>query len=152
MPTAMCLLKGPVVSGWVKFYQECESRPVAIEYEITGLSSGKHGFHIHTFGDTSNGCISAGPHYNPFGKTHGGSNDINRHVGDLGNIIATGGTCKGTFTDNVISLLNCQYSIVGRTVVVHADEDDLGKGGHEDSLTTGHAGARIACGVIGWIN
>lgn len=32
---------------------------------------------------------------------------------------------------------------------VHADEDDLGKGGFEDSKTTGHAGGRLACGVIG---
>lgn len=33
--------------------------------------------------------------------------------------------------------------------IVHADEDDLGRGGFPDSKTTGHAGARIACGVIG---
>lgn len=32
---------------------------------------------------------------------------------------------------------------------VHADPDDLGKGGFEDSKTTGHAGGRLACGVIG---
>lgn len=32
--------------------------------------------------------------------------------------------------------------------MVHADEDDLGKGGHSLSLSTGNAGARIACGEI----
>ena len=32
--------------------------------------------------------------------------------------------------------------------MVHADPDDLGKGGHELSLTTGNAGARVACGEI----
>lgn len=32
--------------------------------------------------------------------------------------------------------------------MVHADADDLGKGGHDLSLTTGNAGGRIACGEI----
>lgn len=41
-----------------------------------------------------------------------------------------------------------EYSVIGRSCVCHADEDDLGRGGHSDSLTTGHAGARLACGVI----
>merc|ERR1719197_2343992 len=57
-----------------------------IEYEIHGLTPGKHGFHIHEKADFSNGCISAGPHYNPHGKTHGAPEDEERHVGDPGNI------------------------------------------------------------------
>lgn len=51
-------------------------------------------------------------------------------------------------TDKFISLTG-DNSILGRTVVVHADVDDLGKGGHELSKTTGNAGGRLACGVIG---
>ena len=39
-------------------------------------------------------------------------------------------------------------SIVGRAMVLHAGEDDLGQGGESDSLTTGHAGARLGCGEI----
>jgi Cu-Zn family superoxide dismutase len=41
--------------------------------------------------------------------------------------------------------------ILGRSMIVHADEDDYGLGGQEDSLKTGHSGARIACAVIGRI-
>lgn len=36
--------------------------------------------------------------------------------------------------------------------VAHDELDDLGKGGHSDSKTTGHAGGRVACGVIGRAN
>ena len=70
-------------------------------------------------------------------------------MGDLGNINANGsGLAKIDITDQVISLVG-PNSIVGRSMVVHADKDDYGKGGHLDSKITGHAGARVCCGVIG---
>ena len=46
-------------------------------------------------------------------------------------------------------LIICTLSLSLSLSQVHADPDDLGKGGHPDSLTTGHAGGRLACGVIG---
>ena len=39
--------------------------------------------------------------------------------------------------------------ILGRSIIIHQDEDDLGLGGFDDSKTTGHSGSRIACSVIG---
>ena len=39
--------------------------------------------------------------------------------------------------------------IIGRSIIIHEDEDDLGLGNFEDSKTTGHSGKRIACSVIG---
>jgi Cu-Zn family superoxide dismutase len=82
-------------------------------------------------------------------KKHGAPEDEERHVGDLGNIEAgADGVARISIKDKIISL-NGDFNVVGRAVVLHSDEDDLGKGGQSDSLTTGHAGSRVACGVIG---
>jgi len=112
------------------------------------MADGAHGFHVHEFGNLTNGCTSAGAHFNPKGVEHGGPNDKIRHVGDFGNVISQGGVANFKFADNVASLSG-ENSIVGRSLVVHKDQDDLGRGGQSDSKTTGHAGARLACGVIG---
>ncbi|KAI8643119.1 copper/zinc superoxide dismutase [Parasitella parasitica] len=149
MVNAVAVLKGNGVSGTVKFSQETENAPVLVNAKFTGLKPGKHGFHIHEFGDNTNGCISAGPHYNPAGKTHGAPDAEIRHAGDLGNIVANeAGEATLKVEDTHLKLIG-PLSIIGRTVIVHADEDDLGLGGVELSLTTGNAGDRLACGVIG---
>lgn len=88
---------------------------------------------------------------NPKQLNHGAPQDEIRHVGDLGNIKADAtGVAKTIFSDNLISLIGSR-SIVGRGLIVHQDIDDLGKGGHPDSLKTGNAGARAACAVIGYL-
>ncbi|KAF5270349.1 hypothetical protein FQR65_LT05537 [Abscondita terminalis] len=150
MPTkAVCVLHGEVVQGTLWFNQEDAGAPVKITGEVTGLGQGLHGFHVHEFGDNTNGCISAGAHFNPEGKDHGAPNASVRHVGDLGNVEAgTNGVAKIDISDKIISLQGVN-SIIGRTLVVHADPDDLGITDHELSKTTGNAGARVACGVIG---
>jgi len=150
---AVCVLRSTDgVSGSITFSQESSEEPTTIVVNIEGLTPGNHGFHIHVFGDYSNGCISAGGHFNPHGKNHGAPSDEERHVGDLGNITAgEDGKVNVTLQDKLITLQG-ENSIIGRSVVVHAGEDDLGKGGHDDSLTTGHAGGRVACGVIGFSN
>ncbi|KAI1294748.1 Superoxide dismutase 2 [Halotydeus destructor] len=131
------------------FFEQVGDGPVKVTGEVKGLTPGLHGFHIHEFGDNTNGCISAGPHFNPEAKDHGGPDHDIRHTGDLGNVEAgADGVAKVNITDAHISLVG-QKNIVGRSLVVHADPDDLGQGGHELSKTTGNAGGRVACGVIG---
>jgi len=148
---AICLLKednASGVNGVVKYHQKTGG-PTLVFATVKGLKQGKHGFHVHEFGNLSEGCKTAGAHYNPYGKTHAGPTDSERHVGDMGNIEADGTNDAVLFYEDPLIQLHGDFSIVGRSTVVHADEDDLGKGTFEDSKTTGHAGARLACGVIG---
>ena len=93
--------------------------------------------------------MTAGPHWNPEGKTHGGPGKEVRHHGDLGNIEA-GEDNKGSYsnTDECLMLYG-PHSIIGRSMVCHSGVDDLGEGGNDESLKTGNAGGRVSCGVIG---
>ncbi|PKA58807.1 Superoxide dismutase [Cu-Zn], chloroplastic [Apostasia shenzhenica] len=143
---AVAVLKGnSQVEGVVTLTQE-DDGPTTVNVRVTGLIPGLHGFHLHEYGDTTNGCISTGAHFNPNGLTHGAPEDEVRHAGDLGNIDANDdGVAEATIVDNQIPLSG-PNSVVGRAFVVHELVDDLGKGGHELSLTTGNAGGRLACG------
>eukprot|EP00698_Gefionella_okellyi_P005835 TRINITY_DN15276_c0_g1_i1.p1 TRINITY_DN15276_c0_g1~~TRINITY_DN15276_c0_g1_i1.p1 ORF type:complete len:202 (+),score=23.92 TRINITY_DN15276_c0_g1_i1:28-633(+) len=142
-------IQGNSVVGSVNFYQSAQGARVSVSAEITGLTAGLHGIHIHEFGDTSNGCLAAGAHFNPLKMVHGAPGDEIRHVGDLGNI-SVDETGRGVLEieDRMLSLRG-ERSIIGRTVVIHSGTDDLGRGNDAMSLTTGNAGQRVACGVIG---
>ena len=150
---AICILDSRTdqnAKGIVKFEQESAFSRTKIHGDFTNLTPNHlHGFHIHAFGDLTNGCVSAGPHWNPYGLTHAGPDDVVRHVGDLGNV-QSDSEGKGVYKseDRMVQLFGA-FSIIGRSCVLHAKTDDLGKGGDAESLKTGNAGPRIACGVIG---
>ncbi|CAF3711581.1 unnamed protein product [Rotaria socialis] len=141
------------VYGHVDFVQEKDGA-VTVSGEVKNISAAqKHGFHIHEFGDTMNGCTSVvkleipislssylvelnkililSAHYNPDNNEHAGPPDELRHVGDL-----------------VIKLTD-PTSTIGRSIVVHEKEDDVGRDGTPNSKKTGNAGSRVACGEIG---
>lgn len=144
--TAVCVLEhSDAVEGTILLKQQTNG-PTLIVGKITGLEPGKHGFHIHEFGDLSKGCESAGGHFNPDGVDHG---DLDQgHVGDLGNITANeDGVADFEIVAKRVNLMG-EQSVVGRAIVVHSDADDLGQGGDDESLKTGNAGDRLACGVI----
>jgi len=139
---AVCILvpmKASGVNGTILLKQE--KGYARVTGEVTGLKPGKHGFHIHMFGDLrAPDGISAGGHYNPHGHPHGGVESKERHEGDLGNIEAD---AKGVAKFDVKADHVVLNDIVGRSLVVHADADDL------KSQPAGNAGPRIAVGVIG---
>lgn len=136
------------ITGTVIF-QDVKS-DCCVKAKFTALPPGKHGFHIHRAGDLrGEGCAGACDHYHKGPPCdHGGppsSSKAPRHTGDLGNISGT------PFTKSYTLKGVCVADLLGRAVIVHEDEDDLGKGTEEDSKTTGHAGKRIGCALIGRI-
>ena len=148
---AIAVFTGPKIKGTVAFTEE-DSGKTAIDIDLYGLKkNGIHGFHIHEYGDLSQGCESACGHFNPYHKKHGGPEDKERHVGDLGNLTADAeGRAQYRITDHMVKLHGTKCNVVGRGLVIHADEDDLGKWGDNVSLANGNSGKRIACAVIGW--
>ncbi len=112
--------------------------------DVTGLTPGKHGFHVHEFGDCSSpDGNSAGGHFNPTHKQHGAPDAVERHEGDLGNVVAdSSGKAHLEWKDKVMKLSGPD-SIIGRSMIVHVQEDDL------KTQPTGNSGGRVACGVIG---
>ncbi|KAJ6309612.1 hypothetical protein OIU76_014535 [Salix suchowensis] len=144
---AVAVLKGTSnVEGVVTLTQEADG-PTTVNARITGLTPGPHGFHLHQYGDTTNGCMSTGAHFNPNNLKHGAPEDEIRHAGDLGNIVANAeGVAEAIIVDSQIPLSG-PNTVIGRALVVHELEDDLGNGGHELSSTTGNAGGRLACGM-----
>ena len=129
------------VNGKLTFVEQ--DKGVLITGTISGLTPGKHGFHIHEKGDCSaHDAESAGEHFNPENKDHGGPNSQFRHLGDFGNIEADeNGVAKVDIHDGKISL-NGASTIIGRSVIVHQNADDL------QTQPSGLSGQRIACGKI----
>lgn len=133
------------VHGEVTFERTAGGTRIVADF--SRLPAGEHGFHIHRAGDLrGEGCKKACAHYHIGSPAnHGGppGSKGDRHTGDLGNISST--QTRYTFSLKGVKV----EDLWGRSLIVHADPDDLGKGDSEDSKTTGHSGKRIACAVIG---
>ncbi len=132
--------KNSKVTGVVRFQPvDCN---IKVSTTISGLTANQaHGYHIHEFGDCSAADgSSAGGHFNPGHESHAAPTDKKHHAGDMGNLTAD---AKGNAQSE--STLQCQplEHLLGRSVVVHAKEDDF------KTQPSGNSGDRIACGVIG---
>ncbi|KAH6594194.1 hypothetical protein BASA61_004071 [Batrachochytrium salamandrivorans] len=137
------------IQGTVTFMQASANAPLVVTANVTGIPEGEHGWHVHQSGNTFPNCGAAGPHWNPFGVNHGAPGAKVRHEGDFGNFLAAeDGSFVATYTDTRATLFGTN-SIIGRALVLHGGVDDLGITDNPLSITTGNAGSRLACGVIG---
>ncbi|GMH36755.1 hypothetical protein BSKO_04628 [Bryopsis sp. KO-2023] len=142
------------VKGTLTLKQNVKGGPTTIFGVLKKVfPAGEHGWHVHEFGirNTTEGCGSAGGHFNPFGLTHGPPEAKVRHVGDLGNLVSKGkkGVVFLKQKDRLVSLVgDADVGVVGRTIVIHGGPDDLGLGvgdAEAGSLASGNSGPRIGC-------
>lgn len=156
---AVAVFKGGPVEGEAVAAHHPSGQGTVLHVHLTKVPKGEHGFHIHRAGDLrGEGCKGACDHFHVGRPCRHGSAPSHRHTrrhrytterhsGDLGNIPSASPTHP----------FRCSYHLAdfppealwGRSLIVHADKDDLGKGSHEDSGTTGHSGSRIACSIFG---
>ncbi|WP_165230464.1 superoxide dismutase family protein [Aquisphaera insulae] len=133
--------KASKAEGRVTFTEE--GGKVKVHAEISGLTPGEHGFHIHEFGVWSEDGMASGGHFNPTAEKHAGTDTAKRHVGDLGNITANENGKATLDLEDASLKFHGPTSIIGRGVVVHEKADDF------KTQPTGNAGGRAAVGVIG---
>lgn len=143
------------VLGSVRFTRHGDD--VRVKAQLTGLTPGFHGFHVHAVGvcDPATGFTSAGGHFNPEGTVHG------EHAGDMPSLlVAEDGSADLGFTTDRFTLESLRDAD-GSAVIVHANPDNFANipdryHSHEedvfgpDSATraTGDAGSRAGCGVL----
>jgi superoxide dismutase, Cu-Zn family len=133
---------GNAAKGTVTFTQQVDK--VTVTAQVSGLSPGGHGFHVHEKGDCSApDATSAGGHFNPTGKPHGAPDAGEHHAGDLP-MLQADANGNATLTADVSGLAigGGAGDIVGKSVAVHKDVDDY------KTQPAGNSGARIGCGVI----
>lgn len=136
IPQAVAVIHGNnnTIGGTVRFYRR--GKCVLISADINGLTqnnTGFYGFHIHE-GEScgGEGFSDSQGHYNPNGTTHP------LHAGDLPPLMLCGKIAH-------LEVLSDRFSlddIIGKTVIIHSDADDL------TSQPAGNAGVKIACGII----
>lgn len=135
----------PKVYGHVLFKQEYPQGKLGVLVRFSGFPTDgdpkPRAVHIHQYGDLRLGCDSTGGHYNPYVVNHPG------HPGDFGNFEPQQGKIN-TMIESEATLFG-GMSAIGRAVVVHEKEDDLGRGGDAGSLLHGNAGRRLGCCIIG---
>lgn len=124
-------------------------RGVVFTPDLSGLTPGIHGFHVHTNPSCapkeqdgkSVPALSAGGHYDPSGS---GKHEGPWGDGHLGDLPALFVTADGRSTHPVLAPRLRVSDLAGRSLMLHAGGDNHAD--HPEKL--GGGGARIACGVV----
>jgi Cu-Zn family superoxide dismutase len=151
---AIALFNTVNVKGHITFHQCRNTKFTNVKIDLYNLKPNTvNAIHIHEYGDKRDGCKSLGGHWNPNNTKHGSNMlDMDTHAGDMINNIYSdsNGKFNYEYEDERIQIYgNVNKSIIGRSVVIHDGEDDLGLGDNKESKITGNAGKRLECSIIG---
>jgi Cu-Zn family superoxide dismutase len=133
--------------GHVKLFP-MDTKGVMLQIEVSGLTPGAHGVHIHSVGRCEPPSFeSAGAHFNPTNRTHGAHSESPKHAGDVGNLqVPQPGRIESELLARGVTLAdgapNSLFDADGSAIVIHAGPDD------NTSQPSGNSGAPIVCGVI----
>ncbi|KAH8358765.1 hypothetical protein KR093_002269 [Drosophila rubida] len=135
-------------TGIITFQQLPYNSDIKVTINATGLPAGKHALHIHTYGDTSDGCKSTGGQF------------PNNFLGNLE--VKDDGSVSSVFMSIYLQLFGFN-GIIGRSIVIHSKPIDLNTALNAEVFSSSLAvmpnalayqneelsvGAPIACGVI----
>lgn len=149
-------IKGEGLSGTAEFV-EVESGTgrlvrvtVRIKGEVSKLTPGLHGVHIHEKGVCEAPYTSAGGHFDP-GPAGNSDPDVNHpfHMGDLPNIrvgsdgsgVLEATTTRITLSEGPLSLFDAD----GSAIIIHGQQDQMTSGAPKSGVS---GGPRLACGLI----
>ena len=108
---------------------------------LTDLTPGEHGFHVHVNPSCEMAGQDAGGHYDPQGTgSHEGPNG-NGHLGDLPTLSVNS---SGAATTPVVAPRVGVRDLDGRSLMIHAGGDNYS----DTPAPLGGGGARVACGVV----
>jgi len=145
-------IKGKGISGTADFSEHKQAGGTMVELivNVTGLTPGKHGVHLHAAGKCEGDFTSAGGHFDP-GPASNTDPDANHpfHMGDVPNLeVGADGqgfmkimTTRVTLSDGPLSVFDTD----GTAIIIHGNEDKGTTGAPKSGVS---GGPRVACGVL----
>jgi Cu-Zn family superoxide dismutase len=150
--TATAEIKGKGITGTAQLTERAQGTGTIVEIaiDVTGLTPGKHGVHLHAVGKCEPDFTAAGGHFDP-GPASNTDPDANHpfHMGDIPNLQAGADgraqmkvlTSRVTLADGPLSVFDAD----GTAIIVHGNEDQGITGAPKSGVS---GGPRVACGVL----
>ena len=150
--SATATITGKGITGTAQLTEQTQGtgKVVELSLQVSGLTPGKHGVHLHAVGKCEPDFTAAGGHFDP-GPASNTDPDANHpfHMGDIPNLeVGANGsgsmkvmTTRVTLSDGPLSVFDAD----GTAIIIHGNEDQGITGAAKSGVS---GGPRVACGVL----